>query len=113
MTNLDQVANRRPWWLTASAWTCWIIGIHLPIVPGVIAWVLLPVCREIGWGPVLQTREGFSLAAGLVASCLGTATMMVAGLAFHKREGRRGAWLLGLTLGLAIVSSVPFFLGQH
>ena len=80
----------RPLALTLAAWTALTIGIHLPLVPGVIVYLMLPAFREVDVRYLIATGPGLKVLAMLGFSTLGSVATLTAAVDYFRSRGRRG-----------------------
>ena len=95
---IAEARPRRPVLMTVAAWTALTIGIHLPLVPGVIVYLLLPLCLEVGFGNMLLSGPGLKLVAMTALSTLGSWATLAASWDYFRSRGRRANRLVLLAV---------------
>ena len=91
--------------MTLASITCWLIGAHAAIVPGVIGFTLFVVCSEEGWVNVLGSGAGLALASMTLASIGSTVALLLAGFAYHRSRAGRGHRQVAAALGLGLFTA--------
>lgn len=110
MTGESAPRPRRPLALTIAAWTAWSIGIHLPLVPGVILYLLIPLGLEVGFGNMLLSGPGLRLVLMTLLSSLSAWATLAAGWDYFRSRGRRGNRLVFLAVVSEAMAASLIFL---
>ena len=106
MSPPEPVQPCRPLALTLAAWTALTIGIHLPLVPGVIVYLMLPALREVDLRYLIASGPGLKVVAMLAFSTLGSVATLLAAVAYFRSRARRGNRLLLVALAAEILAAL-------